>query len=125
MPLLQMILHGTLIYSGSPCNKDDILTISMLRCVEFGAAFAVEWDFLPQSELFYERTYSEAADFCVRANEALGDLAARRITGHEIISDGVCVVTYDSGSIVYVNYNNFSVNIGSISVPPYDFIRIN
>ena len=125
VPLLQMILHGSVVYSGEPCNTSGLLTLSMLKCVEYGASVSVEWDFLPQSDLFYERTYSETADFYVRANAVLGDLADRRITGHEKISDGVFVVTYDSGTIIYINYNNYSVNIGSISVPPYDFLRIN
>lgn len=125
VPFLQMILHGTLVYSGEPCNRSQLLTLSMLKCVEYGASIAVEWDFIPRSDLFYERTYSETADFYVRANSVLGSLADRRITGHEKVMDGVYVVTYDTGAILYVNYNNYSVNIGSISVPPYDFLIIN
>ena len=125
VPFLQMILHGTLVYSGEPCNRSQLLTLSMLKCVEYGASIAVEWDFFSRSDLFYERTYSETADFYARANSVLGSLADRRITGHEKVLDGVYVVTYDTGAILYVNYNNYSVNIGSISVPPYDFLIIN
>ena len=125
IPLLQMILHGSVVYSSGDCNKADIPVLSMLKSVEYGAGLAVEWDFLPSSALYYERTYSEIAEFYVRAARTVADLSDRRIVGHEAVNDGVYVVTYDNGAIIYVNYNNYSVNIGSISVPPYDFLRIN
>ena len=31
---------------------------------------------------------------------------------------------YGSGIRVYVNYNNYSVAVGTVSVPPYDYLRI-
>ena len=125
VPLLQMILHGSVVYSMGACNKAEIPVLSMLKSVEYGASLAVEWDFLPSSAFYYERTYSDVADFYVRASQTMADLSDRRIVGHEAVNDGVTVVTYDNGAIVYVNYNNYSVNIGSFSVPPYDFLRIN
>ncbi len=125
VPLLQMILHGSVLYSSGECNKAEILVLSMLKSVEYGACLAVVWDFLPSSPLYYERTYTEIAEFYARAAAAMENLSDRRIVGHDVVTDGVYVVTYDNGAIIYVNYNNYSVNIGSISVAPYDFLRIN
>ena len=125
VPLLQMLLHGSVVYSASACNLDGIAMFSLLKSVEFGACIAVEWDFLPQSRLFYERTYTEVSEFYVRARTALADLSARRITGHQKVYEGVYSTTFDGGVVICVNYNNYSVNIGNITVPPYDFLRIN
>jgi hypothetical protein len=125
VPFLPAVMHGTLVYSGSAANTNSLYILELLKCVEYGAAPYVRWVFSGQSPLFYELNYSEISEFFVKAAEQLGDLSAKRIVGHEKISEGVFGTTYENGSIVLVNYNNYSANIGNIQVPPYDFLRIN
>ena len=124
-PFLPAVVHGTLVYSGSAANTDSLYILELLKCVEYGAAPYVRWVFSGQSPLFYELNYSEISEFYVKAAEQLADLSSLRIVGHEKIEEGVFGTTYENGSIVIVNYNNYSANVGNITVPPYDFIRIN
>ncbi|MBQ6022358.1 MAG: hypothetical protein IJL25_05465 [Clostridia bacterium] len=125
VPFLPAVMHGTLVYSGSAANTNSLYILELLKCVEYGAAPYVRWVFSGQSPLFYELNYSEISEFCAKASEQLGDLSSRRIVGHEKIDEGVFGTTYENGSIVLVNYNNYSANVGNIQVPPYDFLRIN
>ena len=61
----------------------------------------------------------------MRASDELGELGQCRIVSHSETESNVFCTGYDNGALVYVNYNNYSVNIGDISVLPYDYIRIN
>ena len=124
-PLIPAILHGTVVYSGTPANAESLYLVQFLKSVEYGAALNVQWVYESGSHLFYEQTYAEVAEFYVRAAAALADLSGKRIIGHEKLSDGVYACEYDGGTVVFVNYNNYTVNVGNIYVPPYDFIRIN
>ena len=77
------------------------------------------------SRFCYEQTFNEAVTFVLRASDELGDVNSCRIVSHGEVEDGVFCTGYDNGARVYVNYNNYSVNIGDIAVLPYDYIRIN
>lgn len=125
VPFLQALLHGSVVYSGAPVNTQQSTLLGLLKCVEYGAAPSVRWVFQKSSPLFYELTYTDVADFYVRAASALKDLSDCRITGHEKLDTGLYTTTFDGGAAVIVNYNNYSVNVGNLTVPPYDFIRIN
>ena len=123
-PFLPAVLHGTLSYSGAPVNEDELYVLQLLKCVEYGAAPYARWVFSGSSPLFYERNYADITEFFVNAAEQLGDLSDQRIVAHEKAADGVFATTYEGGSIVLVNYNHYSVNVGNINVPPYNYIRI-
>ena len=68
---------------------------------------------------------SDIADFCAEAGKTLGDLSGAAIESHEKVQDGLYRTGYSGGTLVYVNYNNYSVNVNSITIPPYSYIRIN
>lgn len=123
-PLIPAVLHGTLVYSGQIANHGEAYLTNILKSVEYGAAFYLGWNFLPGNEQFYELTYSDIAELYSRTLRELGELTSRRITDHVKISEGVFATSYEGGSTVYVNYNNYSVSIGTISVPPYDYLRL-
>ncbi|MCH5199053.1 MAG: hypothetical protein J1E34_09135 [Oscillospiraceae bacterium] len=125
VPFIPAMLHSTLVYSGLPANAGEIYTLELLKSVEYGASPYVRWIYDSRSPLFYELNFSEISEFYANALKKLGDLSSHRMTGHRKIEDGLYETSYSGGSIVYVNYNNYSVNVGSISVPPYDYLRIN
>ena len=124
VPFLQAVLHSSYIYSGKPVNTSEISRLELLKAVEYGALPYYTWVFSSSSDKFYELTLSEAVDFYLGAKEKLGDITALRMTEHFMYEDNVYCTGYEGGIRVYVNYNNYSVTIGEVSVMPYSYLRI-
>lgn len=134
VPFVQMLLHGTVEYTGKPLNltDPDALQESLLRSVEFGACPSYLWvyslpeEFASESErLVYEQSINDAVKFYVEVNDALADLRGSRMTDHQELSEGVYMTEYDSSSLVYVNYTGADVTVDGVTVPAGGFIRIN
>lgn len=124
IPFIPAVLHGTVIYSGISANTENFPRIQILKCVEYGAAFSYLWNFSEDSDKYYENSLADAVDFYLRAEKDLASLASKRITDHFLYTDGVYYTGYENGTGIYVNYNNYSVVIGEVSVMPYDYLRI-
>lgn len=124
VPFIPAVLHGTFVYSGEASNSSSVSVINQLKTVEYGAVPHYSWNFSENSDKYYEYSLTEAVEFCLKAKSELGDLTSKRITGHEKIGDGVTCTSFEGGARVYVNYNNYSVIIGEVSVMPYDYLRI-
>lgn len=125
VPFIPAVLHASVGYSGPASNTAALPKLEMLKTVEYGGIPYCLWTFSSESHLYYQTSLSETVDFSLRVNRELSDLSSARITGHRVIQNGLFVTEFDTGSQIYVNYNNFSVPIGNITVPPYDYIRIN
>ncbi len=124
VPFIPAVIHGSFVYSGEPLNTSYVSAINLLKSVEYGAVPHYIWNFNENSDKYYEYSVNEAVEFCIKAKAELSDLTSKRIMGHEKIADGVYCTLYEGGARVYVNYNNYSVIIGEISVMPYDYLRI-
>ena len=124
VPFLQMILHGSYVYSGAAAVNAETDRLTLLKAVEYGGAPSFSWTGSARTDSCYEAYLPACAEFCTRAAEELGDLVSQRITDHYRIADGIYCTEYGSGIRVYVNYNNYSVAVGTITVPPYDYIRV-
>ncbi len=125
VPFVQAVIHSSVTYTGSAANAASIQKLELLKAVEYGALPYYLWVFDESSVYCYTNTYSDAVDFVTEAAENLSDLSSSRIISHSKIESGVYCTGYDNGAFVYVNYNNYSVNIGDISVLPYNYIRVN
>ena len=140
VPFLQLVLHGIVGYSGEPLNFSENAKTSFLRCVEYGASPAYEWtysdtyadkknksdeDRTDTVGVYYENWIASASEFYERADAALKDLQAARMTSHSEIMSGVFCTEYDTGAKIYVNYTESDVTVSGITVPAGDFIRIN
>lgn len=134
VPFVQMLLHGTVEYTGKPLNlaDPDSLQETLLHSVEFGACPSYLWvyslpeEFASESErLVYEQSINDAVKFYVEANDALADLRGSRMTDHQELSEGVYMTEYDSSSLVYVNYTEADATVDGVTVPAGGFIRIN
>ncbi|MBQ6065308.1 MAG: hypothetical protein IJK89_00670 [Clostridia bacterium] len=124
VPFLQMILHGSYLYSGAAAVNAETDRLTLLKAVEYGGAPCFSWTGSARTDSCYEAYLPACAEFCTRAAEELDDLVSLRITDHYRIAEGIYCTEYGSGIRVYVNYNNYSVAVGTISVPPYDYIRV-
>lgn len=125
VPFIPAILHSTVGYSGTPANVSELPTLELLKCVEYGGIPYFEWVLSMKSHLYYGLKLAEAVEFSLRAASELSDLSGARMISHERIENGVYATGFDCGSVVYVNYNNYSVTVGNLTVSPYDFIRLN
>lgn len=124
VPFLPMLLHGSYCYSGAPVVSVEADKLALLRAVEYGCAPYFGWTGASRSDSCYENQLAAGAAFCTRAARELGDLTGLRMTDHYAIAEGVFCTEYGSGIRVFVNYNNYSVAVGTVSVPPYDYLRI-
>lgn len=135
-PFVQMLLHGTLDYAGTPINYNENDEARMLRSIEYGACPNFEWcyeevkakeekDSTPA--VYYGDSLNHAAEYYNRANETLGDLRSSRMTNHYEVTNtkGVYCTEYGTGSLVYVNYNDTEVSVNGVTIPARDFLRIN
>ncbi len=125
VPVLPAVLHGSVYYAGPAINATTLPTLSFLKCVEYGAIPSVSWVYPSGELLSYDRSLNQTTAWTKRVNAVLNDLYSLRISGHSQVSAGVYRTDYENGASVFVNYNNYSVNVNSIQIPPYDFLRMN
>ncbi|MCQ2462790.1 MAG: DUF5696 domain-containing protein [Clostridia bacterium] len=127
VPFLQMAVHGSMYYSGSPVNYQQDITDTALRCIEYGAAPAFEFcyaDTDDYADAYYTRRATESAAAYSMINEALKGLGAQRITNHYEVQNNVFCTEYSDSTAIYVNYSDKDVIIDDTAVEPHSFIRI-
>ena len=129
VPFIQMVLHGTAEYTFEPINSSLDMRKALLKCVEYGAVPSFEWYYretgneLLDTTYKYDNSVNIAADFYQSA-VSLNDLRSLRMTDHSIVQDGVYLIEYSDGSMVYVNYNEKDVEVNDILIGAEDFVVI-
>ena len=127
VPFVQMILHGTVDYSGSPVNLAENSHQAQLRAIEYGCCPCYEWCFsIDGGDKFcFENQLSDAVEYYVAANEALAGLRDARIVENGATeTSGVRFTRFDNGAILYVNYNEKAAAVGNIHIDGQSFQRI-
>jgi hypothetical protein len=75
----------------------------------------------------YNISYSEWKDTMISDLEyigkALGGLEERLIEKHEIIGE-LRKITYDDGTVLYVNYGNSDITVDGLTVKATSYLRI-
>jgi hypothetical protein len=129
IPFIQMVLHGTAEYTFAPINASADTKKALLKCVEYGALPSFEWFYretgneLLDTTYKYDNSINIAADY-YQSVSALNSLRSLRITDHSCIKDGVYLVGYSDGSMIYVNYNDADVEVNDILIGAEDFVVI-
>lgn len=126
IPFYQMILHGTINYTGATINLSDTYdkTDLILRMLEYGASPHFTFTYEDSNNFkysglnrFYATKYDnwleDAKDIYQEVNDVLHLVSSHYITNHEIISSGVKKVTYDNGIILIINTNKSEVQIAA------------
>lgn len=135
IPFYEMVLHGHISYSGEAMNLSDDYTTTLLKTAESGAGLYFRWIYEENSVLKdteYDYLYSvnykawleKAVTDYRRMNEEMGHLSGCEIISHEYVCEDVAKVTYEDGSIVYVNFTESSVNVDGVLVPARDYTVI-
>ena len=130
VPLLPILLHSSVDYSGAPLNlaeSEEAAKPALLRFISFGAcpAFTLQADDSDE-RLAFDRQLEKARDAYTKANLALTGLRGARITEYTVDpATGVIITGYSNEARVYVNFGNEEKETkDGITVPPMDFVRI-
>ena len=127
IPFLSMVLKGLVPMYSKYVNFEANKTENFLQMVESGVypSFYLTWE--ETSQLLYTNSsnlYSlEFANYCdtvVEYDAALRAIAQKTadasITGHETLASGVVKVSYDNGTVIWVNYTESDYTADGITV---------
>lgn len=123
VPLLQMVLHGSVCYGSEPINIFADGQDAVLKAVEYGASPAFVFTYDNCNVLDYGIYATQTSKFYSSAKKML-PLMDMKITSHERVLSGVYKITYDYSKVVYVNYNPSVVEVNGILVSAKDFVVI-
>ena len=128
VPFLQMVLHGSVSYTGTPMNLESDHTASLLKVAETGAGLYYKLMHAENAVLFnteytdlYSTNYSLWTDDIAEQYAALSDLYGRVATKlmlrHQWLSDTLTATVYEDGTAVLVNYGAEAAVAGEVTVP--------
>ncbi len=124
VPILQIALHGSVIYGTNPINVSALSSQdALLKAVEYGAIPSFLFTHSELESLGYSAYVNETATIYESASRMLS-LMGMGISSHEQVVPGVYKVIYDYSKIVYVNYNPSVVEVDGVMIPAKDFIVI-
>ncbi|NTV78601.1 MAG: hypothetical protein HGA25_05535, partial [Clostridiales bacterium] len=129
IPLYEMIIHGSIDYSGELINLSDTYDKSdiILKLIETGAAPHFVFSYDGSSDLkytgllkYYATSYHNWKDDAVtiynEVNGALKQVAGAVITEHVTNPDGTKKITYSNGVVIYINNTEKDVTIDGIKI---------
>ncbi|MGN1081900.1 MAG: DUF5696 domain-containing protein, partial [Acutalibacteraceae bacterium] len=137
IPFVQIVLSGTVSYTGEVINTSGQDRVDMLKSVETGAGLYFKWIYSDNTEikdmlgdealelysLYYKDWLETAASYYKDMTERAGNLIGTEIKGHELMQYNVYKTTYAGGSVL-INYNDYDVEIDGVTVKALDFTVI-
>ncbi len=130
VPFYEMLIHGYIDYAGGVINLSDSVDVAgtILNLIETGASphFVFTWE--SSSEIkntglnrYYATTYEnwkeDAFTIYEEVNNVLKNVNGASIINHEILENGVRVVTYSNDVVIYVNNTDADQTVDGVSVP--------
>ncbi len=130
IPFYQMVVHGSIDYTSGAVNLSDSYDKQeiILRMIEYGSSPRFTLSYEESSKMKYSALnvlyttqyhtwLADAADIYHKTNEVLKNVENSAITGHEILGSGIRMVTYDNGTVIYINYNNTETTVDGKTIP--------
>ena len=116
IPLLQMVLHGSIRYCGESINEHQDTNKYILECLEYGSLPYVrtmyaadetlkDTELLDYFSMNYKDWTEEITTIYGKVNAVMKDLQDQRIVDHEILSSKARKTTYEDGTQIIVNYD--------------------
>lgn len=133
VPFLPMVLSGNIPYYSTWMNFESNQQKALLKLVEYGAypswlltgedvqplihtnssdVFSAKWDVLLP-------TMTEINAQMQSLHEAIGGSAMAK---HELLDTDVAKVTYENGTVVYVNYRRADVSADGVTIPALGYL---
>ena len=123
VPILQLVLHGSVYYGTQPVNLNVDGAYCILKAVETGAIPSFVFTHSSNEVLNYGPYTAQLSKYYSTVKKML-PLTDMEITSHEVVVSGVYKVTYDYNKVVYINYNPSVVEVNGVLVSAKDFIVI-
>ncbi len=124
VPILQMVLHGSIVYGGSYMNVTNLSAEdALLRVIEYGSVPTFLFTHDTASSLNYSVYAAQTAKLYSNAKDLL-PVMDMKMTSHELVVSGVYKITYDYNKVVYVNYNPSVVEVNGIMISAKDYVVI-
>lgn len=124
VPVLQMVLHGSLVYSSGYMNITNLSPEdALLKAIEYGSVPAFLFTHGTNSNLNYNMFVSYAAELYGDAKKLL-PVMDMKITSHEVVVPDVYKITYDYNKVIYVNYNPAVVEVNGVMISAKDYVII-
>ena len=135
VPFYELVIRGYIEFAGESLNLSQDYETTLLKSVETGAGLYFQWMYEDNSVLKntdydylysvnYESWLTQAIQDYTRVNEIFEKLQGQTIKSHEKLQENVYLVTYESGTQIAVNYNEYSVMINQTVVNAKDFAVI-
>ncbi len=127
VPFLSMVLKGIIPMYSDYVNFEANKTEFFLQMVESGVypSFYITYEnssalIYTNSSDLYSTEYATYRDSIISYDEQLREVASAVegacIADHEKMDNGVTKVTYDNGTVIYVNYTDAEVSVDGITV---------
>lgn len=128
IPFYQMVFHGYISYSLGASNLTSNPANMTLTCMEYGAypLYALVGENVDEligsrTDELYSADYRDWISYMGlqygELNKVLSGVQTSIITGHTILSEEVRKVTYENGSIIYVNYGSDAAVADGFQIP--------
>ncbi|SHE81534.1 hypothetical protein SAMN02746089_00831 [Caldanaerobius fijiensis DSM 17918] len=135
VPFYQMVVHGSIPYSGTPINMFYDPKAQLLKLVEYGYMPYYQLTYRSSNEMMYtdynELFSSQYTDWVAHAekyykkmNEDLKPLWSEYMVDHKKVNDYLYVTTYSNGAKVYVNYSENDVEVDGRTIKGYDYLVV-
>ena len=131
IPFYQMVVHGLIPYSAKPFNHFYDKDREKLQTIEYGAIPLYKMTYQDSTalrKLFYGFTtpYETVKEDIITTynelNDSIGKLSDDYMVQHERVTDDVVIVTYSSGTKVYINYAEEAYTVGDVTIPALDYV---
>ncbi|WP_148300224.1 DUF5696 domain-containing protein [Paenibacillus sp. JCM 10914] len=135
VPFYEIALHGYVDYAGTALNLGDDQDIrsNMLKAMETGSNLNFKWFYAKSSSVKetefdylysaqYKNWINEATAAYNEVDAVLGKVRTQTIKDHEMLEKGVYRTTYEDGTTVVVNYNDYAINVEGDTVEPLGYL---
>ena len=124
VPVLQMVLHGSVLYSSGYMNITNLSREdALLKAIEYGSVPAFLFTHSSNSNLNYNMFISQTTDLYGDAKKLL-PVMDMKMTSHEVVVPDVYKITYDYNKVIYVNYNPAVVEVNGVMISAKDYVII-
>lgn len=127
VPFYQTVLRGYVSYSSEPINLASDLKTAILKAVETGSSFNFSFVMRDPSRLketylnyLFSSNYNSWRDVVVKEytkyKDVMEQISGQGILNHEKLDKDLYKITYENGTIIYVNYSEEAANVDGLTI---------
>ena len=132
VPFYQMVLHGSIAYTGPAINLEGNHRMALLKAAETGAglyyklmyadnAVLSNTDYTNLSSTSYSLWMNDIAEKTAELSDLFSRVGTSAMIKHRWLSDTLTLTVYENGTAVLVNYAKTQTDVGDLTVSPESF----